>query len=82
MKKALLISCFSIFLLACSESEEISTKEKVETVSMEDQSLESIKLKIYKAAILNESTIQDFVVVKVYNKITVKQKKSAQKVTS
>jgi hypothetical protein len=70
MKKALLFSCFSIFLLGCSEREEISTKEKVKSVSVENKSLEGTKLKIYKAAVLNESNIQDFVVVKVYNKST------------
>jgi len=70
MKKALLFSCFAIFLLGCSESEEISTKEKVESVSVEDKSLEDTKQMIYKAAVLNESTIQDFVVVKVFNKST------------
>jgi hypothetical protein len=70
MKKALLFSCFAIFLLGCSEREEIATKEKVESVSLEDKSLEVKKQKIYKASVQNESTIQDFLVVKVFNKST------------
>ncbi|WP_139307938.1 hypothetical protein [Pontibacter flavimaris] len=37
---------------------------------IEDESLKAKKLEIYKSAVLNESTIQDFVVIKVQNKST------------
>jgi hypothetical protein len=70
MKKALLISCFFTIQFGCNESEEISSNEKVELVSMEEAGLEEEKFKIYEEAIHNESTIQDFVVIKVLNRNT------------
>ena len=79
MKKIFLNILLLTLIFGCNESEEIAFSEKVETTSTKAENFEEDKLRIYREAIQNESTIQDFIVIKVINSPTGEEKEICTK---
>lgn len=77
MNKVLLISCLIFIQFGCKERENINSLNKTNLITVQEEKLEKERSTIFKEAILNETTIQDFVVVKVLNKNTGKTKEVA-----